>query len=90
MDRMLTHLAMGGHHEQEAFRDLKLLSRAGLMEDTVEESNVVSQPINTLKKMAAAEMNKPGWTALGLAPTKYVVVCSRRHQPATSVAHPKP
>lgn len=81
MDRMLTHVAKGGHHEQEALRDLKLLSRSGLKEDTVEDSNVVSQPIKTLKKMADAESNKAGWTDLGLASTKYVVISSGATNP---------
>lgn len=81
MDRMLTHVAKGGQHEQEALRDLKLLSRAALKDDAVEDSNVVSRPIRTLKEMATAESNSPYWEELGLASTKYVVISSGATNP---------
>jgi ADP-heptose:LPS heptosyltransferase len=74
MDRLLTHVARGGHHEQEAVRDLMLLSRAGLMEAAVADFDVASQPISALKEVANAESDKPGWTQLGLATTRYVVI----------------
>lgn len=81
LDWLLTHVAKGGHHEQEAVRDLKLLSRTGLKEDTVEDSDVVSRPIKTLKEMATAEMNGASWKELGLPSTKYVVISSGATNP---------
>jgi ADP-heptose:LPS heptosyltransferase len=66
-DRVLTHVAAGGHHEQEALRILRLLNRVGLRSESPEDEDVVTAPIALLQdaaKLHRQELVKPPLDAI--------------------------
>lgn len=81
MDRLLTHVARGGSHEQEALRDLKLLNRVGLRNETPEDEAVVFRTITWLQEIAAKETAKLASESPGLVSTKYIVISSGATHP---------
>lgn len=81
MDRMLTDVAKGGSHEQEALRDLKLLNRAGLRNEAPGDETVAFRTITSLQEIAAKETAKLNSESLGLVSTKYIVISSGATSP---------
>jgi ADP-heptose:LPS heptosyltransferase len=71
-DLLLTQAATGGDHEQEALRDLRLLSRVGLREETSEDKQLVDRPITSLRTIAATAEQATG----GAVPSAPYVVIS--------------
>jgi ADP-heptose:LPS heptosyltransferase len=66
-DRVLTNVATGGHHEQEALRILRLLNRVGLRRESPEDEDVVTAPIALLQdaaKLCGEELAKPPLDAI--------------------------
>ncbi|MHB8354320.1 MAG: glycosyltransferase family 9 protein [Burkholderiales bacterium] len=74
MDRLLTRVADGGGHEQEALRDLRLLSRVCIRNETPEDEAVVFRTIISLQEIAAQETAKLTPESPSLVPTKYIVI----------------
>ena len=52
IDALFTRVANGGAHEQEALRNVRLLSRLGLVVETAEDARVVDHPIQSLVNLA--------------------------------------
>lgn len=70
-DRVLTDVATGGHHEQEALRILRLLSRVGLRSENQEDENVITAPIGVLQDISKVQLDRP---LLNAIQSKYIVV----------------
>lgn len=52
LDALLTVAVAGGDHEHETARNLKLLMRAGIAEEGIEEESAVDHPIRSLVRLA--------------------------------------
>lgn len=76
VDKLLTHVAKGGQHEQEALRNVMLLERTGLVLADAEDTSVSDRPIRALVELAiavTAERDSLRPPSLGLA-SGYCVV----------------
>lgn len=78
MDRLLTKSALGGWHEHETIRSLKLLDRAGLTGEEIKTPFTVDRPIQALLNLAnrktSEPMMVPGFLGENGALCKYAVI----------------
>lgn len=81
MDVLLTDVATGGGHEQEALRDLRLLSRVNLRAESPQDIATPSRTIASLLEIADRQKAKFSEESPGLAATKYIVISSGATHP---------
>lgn len=70
-NRLLTAVATGGEHEQEALRILRLLDRGGLRQRVHDDNAVVDAPISLLQKSTSIQQNL---SLLKAIPARYAVI----------------
>lgn len=73
-DAFFTQAATGGDHEQEALRDLKLLSRVHLRTEQPEDLSIAVRPIATLQEIGAQSQRVMREELKGLLARPYVVL----------------